>query len=92
MRSVQCQMSSARIPVHGDLAGFDFVTTVLDKKLFQQLATAEFTATALNALLVGGADFLGITGHGNQAWFYSTVDLVNALEQDAVHTDARNDL
>ena len=32
MRSVQYQMTSARFPVHRDLAGFDFDTSVVDHK------------------------------------------------------------
>ena len=35
MRSVQHQMSSARFPVHRDLAGFDFEVSVLDRKLIE---------------------------------------------------------
>ena len=92
-RSVQYQMTSARFPVHRDLAGFDFESSVVDKKLVHQLATLEFTDTAHNAVLVGGtgtgkthlATALGVSGitrHGKRVRFYSTVDLVNALEQE----------
>lgn len=33
MRSVQHQITSARLPVHRDLAGFDFDASVVDQKL-----------------------------------------------------------
>ncbi|TAM34112.1 MAG: AAA family ATPase [Burkholderiaceae bacterium] len=93
MRSVQHQMSSARFPVHRDLAGFDFDASVVDQKLIHQLATLEFTEAAHNVVLVGGpgtgkthlATALGVSGitrHGKRVRFYSTVDLVNALEQE----------
>src|SRR5689334_9820251 len=47
-RSVSHQMSSARFPVHRDLAGFDFAASPVDAKLVQQLASGEFTAPAHN--------------------------------------------
>ena len=91
MRSVQHQMNSARFPVHRDLAGFDFDASVVDQKLVHQLATLEFTEAAHNVVLVGGpgtgkthlATALGVSGivrHSKRVRFYSTVDLVNALE------------
>ena len=90
-RSVQHQMNSARFPVHRDLAGFDFDASVVDQKLVHQLATLEFTEAAHNVVLVGGpgtgkthlATALGVSGivrHSKRVRFYSTVDLVNALE------------
>ena len=92
-RSVQHQMSSAKFPVHRDLASFDFEVSPVDRKLVTQLATCEFTAAAHNVVLVGGPGtgkthlataigVAGITRHGSRVRFYSTVDLVNALEQE----------
>ena len=92
-RSVQHQMSSAKFPVHRDLAGFDFEASAVDRKLVTQLATGEFTAAAHNVVLVGGpgtgkthlATAIGVAGigtHGKRVRFYSTVDLVNALERE----------
>jgi DNA replication protein DnaC len=93
MRSVSHQMHVARFPVHRDLAGFDFEVSPVDRKLVATLATTAFTDDAHNAVFVGGpgtgkthlATAIGISGitkHGKRVRFYSTVDLVNALEQE----------
>ena len=93
MRSVSHQMHTARFPVHRDLAGFDFAVSPVDRKLVGMLATAAFTDEAHNVVLVGGpgtgkthlATAIGVSGitrHGKRVRFYSTVDLVNALEQE----------
>jgi DNA replication protein DnaC len=96
MRSVSHQMHAAKFPVHRDLAGFDFSASPVDRKLIQQLADLAFTEPAHNAVLVGGpgtgkthlATAIGVSGitrHGKRVRFYSTVDLVNALEQEKAH-------
>ena len=93
MRSVNHQMHAARFPVHRDIAGFDFEVSPVDRKLVSQLATTSFTDDAHNVVLVGGPGtgkthlataigVAGITRHGKRVRFYSTVDLVNALEQE----------
>jgi len=93
MRSVSHQMHAARFPVHRDLAGFDFEASPVDRKLVHMLAETTFTETAHNAVLVGGpgtgkshlATAIGVSGitrHAKRVRFYSTVDLVNALEQE----------
>ena len=92
-RSVSHQMAAARFPVHRDLAGFDFEASVVDRKLVGQLANCEFTCEAHNVVFVGGPGtgkthlataigVAGITEHGKRIRFYSTVDLVNALERE----------
>jgi DNA replication protein DnaC len=92
-RSVSHQMATAKFPVHRDLAGFDFEVSPVDRKLVTQLAGCEFTAAAHNAVLVGGPGtgkshlataigVAGITEHSKRVRFYSTVDLVNALERE----------
>jgi len=92
-RSVSHQMSVAKFPVHRDIAGFDFEVSPVDKKLVLQLAETAFTEAAHNVVLVGGpgsgkshlATAIGvacIVQHAKRARFYSTVDLVNALEQE----------
>ncbi|WP_295444805.1 IS21-like element helper ATPase IstB [uncultured Thiodictyon sp.] len=91
MRSVSHQMHSAKFPVHRDLAGFDFNDSPVDRKLVHQLADLSFTDQAHCVVLVGGpgtgkshlATAIGVSGitrHGRRVRFYSTVDLVNALE------------
>ena len=91
LRSISHQMHAARFPVHRDLAGFDFTSSPADRKLIDQLAELSFTDHAHNVVFVGGPGtgkthlataigVAGITRHGKRVRFYSTVDLVNALE------------
>lgn len=91
MRSVRYQMSSARFPIHRDLAGFNFEQSCVDRKLITDLADLSFTEEASNVVFIGGpgtgkthlATALGVSGitrHGRRVRFFSTVDLVNALE------------
>ena len=92
-RSVSHQMNAAKFPVHRDLAGFEFEVSSVDRKLVLQLAAMDFTDAAHNVVLVGGPGsgkshlataigVAGITQHGKRVRFFSTVDLVNALEQE----------
>ena len=93
MRSISYQMHAARFPVHRDLAGFDFAQAKVDEKLIRQLADLSFTGEAHNVVFIGGtgtgkthlATALGVSGishWGKRVRFFSTVDLVNALEQE----------
>ena len=93
MRSVNYQMGAAKFPVHRDLAGFDFESSRVDRALIEQLAGTEFTELAHNAVFIGGPGtgkthlataigVAGITRHSKRVRFYSTVDLVNALERE----------
>ena len=93
VRSMAYQMRVARFPSHRDLAGFDFAHTPIDEALVLQLHTLGFVDSAHNVVLVGGpgtgkthlATSLGIEAirlHGKRVRFFSTVDLVNALEQE----------
>jgi DNA replication protein DnaC len=93
MRSIAHQTKAARFPVHRDLASFNFEASQVDRALVHKLADLSFTQDAQNVVLIGGpgtgkthlATALGISGlthHGKKVRFYSTVDLVNALEQE----------
>ena len=92
-RSIRYQMHAARFPIHRDLAGFDFDQAKVDRRQIQGFATTAFTGQAENIVLIGGtgtgkthlATALGvhaITRHGKRVRFYSTLELVNALEQE----------
>ena len=93
MRSIRYQMRTAKFPVHRDLAGFDFEQSKVDRGLIKELADLSFTASGHNVVFIGGtgtgkthlATALGVSGithHSKRVRFYSTVDLVNALEQE----------
>jgi DNA replication protein DnaC len=93
MRSVRNQLNAAKFPVHRDLASFNFDASKVDQSLVKQLATLSFTETAQNVVLIGGPGtgkthlataiaVSGITTQSTRARFYSTVDLVNALERE----------
>ncbi len=95
LRSIAYQMRIARFPLHRDLAGFDFESSPVERRLVSQLSDLAFTEAAHNVVLIGGpgtgkthlATALGISGitrHGRRVRFFSTVDLVNALEQEKV--------
>jgi DNA replication protein DnaC len=93
IRAIRYQMSSAKFPIHRDLLGFDFAQSKVDQQLVNNLATMKFTDAAQNLVLVGGtgtgkthlATALGVSGiqhHSKRVRFYSTVELVNSLEQE----------
>jgi DNA replication protein DnaC len=93
MRSISHQMKSARFPLHRDLAGFDFAASPVDQALIKKIADLSFTEQAHNVVLIGGpgtgkthlATALSVSGvsrHSKKVRFYSTVDLVNALEHE----------
>lgn len=93
MRSIAYQMNAARFPVHRDLAAFEFTDTSIDEALVRDLHTSRFTETASNVVFVSGpgtgkshlATSLGVQAvraHGKRVRFFSTIELVNALEAE----------
>ena len=54
MRSIAHQMKAARLPIHRDLAGFDFEVSQVDKVLIKKLSDLSFTQDAQNVVLIGG--------------------------------------
>ena len=93
MRSIRYQMHTAKFPVHRDLAGFEFEHSKVDQGLIMELADLSFTEAPHNVVFIGGtgtgkthlATALGVSGitqHNKRVRFYSTVDLVNLLEQE----------
>ena len=93
VRSMAYQMRAARFPAHRDLAAFAFDQAQVDEALVRQLHQMSFLGAAHNVVFVGGpgtgkthlATSLGIEAirsHGKRVRFFSTVELVNALEQE----------
>ncbi len=93
VKSLVYQMKAARFPAHRDLAGFDFMQAQVDETLIRQLHAGEFMASAQNVVLIGGpgtgkthvATAIGVEAiqrHQRRVRFLSTVELVNALEQE----------
>ena len=93
VRSMAYQMRAARFPAHRDLTGFEFAEAQVDESLVRELHKVKFTDSAHNVVLIGGpgtgkthlATSIGveaIQAHGKRVRFFSTVEIVNALEQE----------
>ena len=93
VRSIAYHMKAARFPAYKDLAGFDFAASEINEATVRQLHRCEFMDGAQNVVLVGGpgtgkthvATALGIQAiehHRRKVRFFSTIELVNALEQE----------
>ena len=92
VRSIAYHMKVARFPSYKDLAGFNFASSDINEATVRQLHRGEFIDNAENAVLIGGpgtgkshvATAIGVQAiehHRRKVRFYSTVELVNALEQ-----------
>lgn len=86
--------------MHRELAGFVFEQAKVDRSLIMELANLSFTEAGHNVVLIGGtgtgkthlATALGVSGiakHSKRVRFYSTVDLVNLLEQEKAFWNRR---
>jgi DNA replication protein DnaC len=93
VRSIVYQIKAARFPAYKDLAGFDFAASEVNEAMVRQLHAGAFIDGADNVVLIGGpgtgkshiATALGVQmveHHRRRVRFFSTVDLVNALEQE----------
>ena len=93
VKSLAYQMKAARFPAHRDLAGFDFTQSRVDEALVRRLHGGEFIDSAQNVVFIGGpgtgkshlATAIGVEAvqrHNRRVRFLSTVELVNALEQE----------
>lgn len=93
VRSVAYQLKAARFSAYRDLSGFDFASSEVNEALVRQLHRCDFIDMADNIVLVGGpgtgkthvATALGVQAiehHRKRVRFFSTVELVNALEQE----------
>ncbi len=93
VRSTAYQLKTARFPAYRDLNGFDFASSEINEALARQLHRCDFLDDANNIVLVGGpgtgkthiATAIGVQAieyHHKRVRFFSTVELVNALEQE----------
>jgi DNA replication protein DnaC len=88
-RSIKYQLTIAKLPLAKDIDDFDFAGTPINQTLIRDLAGGAFLAEQRNAVLVGGTG----TGKSHLAMaiaracargrFYTVVDLVNRLENEA---------
>lgn len=93
VRSLAYQMKIARFPTYRDLTGFDFAQSTVNEALTRQLHRCEFLESIQNVVLVGGPGtgkthlataiaVQAIEQFHRRVRFFSTIELVNALEQE----------
>lgn len=93
VRSINYQMKTARFPAPRDLASFDFNESTVNEALLRTLHRGDFIDDAQNVVLIGGpgtgkthlATAIGlhaIMHHHRRVRFFSTIELVNLLEQE----------
>jgi DNA replication protein DnaC len=79
------------LPLAKDIDDFDFAGTPINETLIRDLASGAFLAEQRNAVLVGGTGTSHLTiaiaraciRGGARGRFYTVIDLVNRLENDA---------
>ncbi len=90
-KNTYCVRKVARVPAYKDLTGFDFASSKINEATVRQLHRCEFIEVAENVVLIGGpgtgkshtATAIGVQAiehHRRKVCFFSTVELVNALE------------
>jgi DNA replication protein DnaC len=93
VRSTNDQTKAARFPVHRDRVGFDFSESTANEAPVRSLHQGDFIEQAHNTVLIGGpgtgkthlATAIGlhaIAHHHRRVRFFSTIELVNVLEQE----------
>jgi DNA replication protein DnaC len=92
-RSIKYQLTIAKLPLAKDIDDFDFTGTPINQTLIRDLAGGAFLAEQRNAVLVGGtgtgkshlamAIARACIRGGARGRFYTVVDLVNRLENEA---------
>jgi DNA replication protein DnaC len=93
VRSVAYQLKTARFPAYRDLSGFDFTSSMVNDVLIRQLCGGDFMDNAQNVVFVGGPgtgkthlataiSIQAIEQLHRRVRFFSTVELVNALEKE----------
>jgi DNA replication protein DnaC len=93
VRSVNYQMKVAKFPAHRDLSAFRFSESTVAEGQLKALHRCEFLDDTENIVFVGGpgtgkthlATAIGIQAiihHHRRVRFLSTIELVNALEQE----------
>lgn len=91
VRSVNYQIKAARFPAYRDLSGFDFGQSVVNEAMIRLLHRGQFMDDAQNVVLIGGPGtgkthlataiaVQAIMHLHRRVRFFSTVELVNALE------------
>ena len=96
VRSINYQMRIARFPAHRDLAGFEFKDSTVNQAQMKVLHRCEFPSDAENIVFIGGpgtgkthlATAIGVQAivhHHYRVRFLSTIELVNALEQEKLN-------
>ena len=96
VRSINYQMNIARFPAHRDLSGFEFKESTVNVAQVKTLHRCEFLEETENIVLSGGpgtgkthiATAIGVQAivhHHCRVRFLSTIDLVNALEQEKLN-------
>ena len=96
VRSINYQMNIARFPAHRDLSGFAFKESAANEGQVKTLHRCEFLDDTENIVLIGGpgtgkthiATAIGVQAivhYHRRVRFLSTIDLVNALEQEKLN-------
>jgi len=91
-RSVNYQLSVAKLPVNRNLAQFNFAESHVNKEQITDLHQGSFSDAKRNIIFVGGtgsgkthlaiAMATNLIKQGKRACFYNVVDVVNKLEQE----------